>query len=198
MPKGQIVLYQGEASTSVYVVRKGVVRAYTILENGNQVIIALFGGGDYFPFNTGGEAAIVAPFYYDMMSDGEVELVAPEDFAHDGDNQLEVMHKRYLGALLHINALAQASAYQRLVHTIRYLAMRFGESTGNKAYTRIPLKLTQQDLAELSNLSRETTNAELRALKKKNVVLVREKLYTINMTQLGKIINDDLEQSVLL
>ena len=47
--KGQIILYGGEATNAVFVVKSGIVRAYSISENGNEVIIALFGAGDYFP-----------------------------------------------------------------------------------------------------------------------------------------------------
>ena len=47
--KEQVVVYQGEASFGVHVVRKGMVRAYSILASGNEVNVAIFGSGDFFP-----------------------------------------------------------------------------------------------------------------------------------------------------
>lgn len=195
MPQGQIVLYQGEASPNVYVVKSGVVRAYVILENGNEVIIAMFGPGDSFPERIAGNSIVPSMFYYDMMSDGELEVWSYEQHAKARQNETdsyEMTQRRYLGALLHINALAQQNAHDCLVHVLRYLCLRFGVPATNKSYTRINVKLTQVDLAKLSNLSRETVNQELKKLKDKNVLIVRQKYYTVNLRSLMKLIDDDI------
>lgn len=195
MKRGQVVLYQGEAVLNVFVVKQGIARAYIILENGNEVIVALFGPGDYFPETLPGEAIGAAMFYYDMMTDGELEVWTQDVHAkqhHDDAHSYEKTQRRYLGALLHINALAQANALDRLAHTMRYLALRFGVPTTNKSFTQISLKLTQLDLAQLCNLSRETINQELKKLKERNIVVARQKYYAVNVRALMKMIDDDI------
>lgn len=192
--RGQVVLYQGEASPYIFVVKRGVVRAYTIVENGNEVIVAMFGPGDYFPEQTGADALPAAMFYYDMMSDGELEVRSQTDHIKlqvDDDAYL-YSQRRYLGALLHINALAQSTARDRLIHVLRYLALRFGTPVSGKSFTQISVKLTQQDLAQICNLSRETINQEIKYLKEHQVLAVRQKTYTVNLRSLMKMIDDDI------
>jgi CRP-like cAMP-binding protein len=79
---------------------------------------------------------------------------------------------------------------------LRYLALRFGTPLVGKAYTRIQLKLTQQDLANLCNMSRETTNIELGKLKEKKIVSEKAKLYSIDMIELNKFINDEIDEAL--
>lgn len=199
--KKQILLYPGEASVSIYVVRKGIVRAYTLLNNGGEVIITLFGPGDFFPVNFDYSKAPVSLFYYETMGEGTVETMTTSDFktyketltSDDEDNA-----RRYLGALLRINALVQLTSLERLSHTIRYLGLRFGTPLVSKNYTRIEIKLTQQDLANLCNMSRETTNIELGKLKQKKIVTEKAKLYSVNMRELNKFIDDEIDDTLHL
>lgn len=197
--KRQIILYHGEATVSVYVVRKGIVRAYTLLNNGAEVIIALFGPGDFFPVNFDLSKAPVSLFYYETMDEGTVETFTTSEFkankesleSYEEDNA-----KRYLGSLLHINALVQMTSLERLSHMLRYLALRFGTPLVGKTYIRIDLKLTQQDLANLCNMSRETTNIELSKLKKKKLLTEKGKLYSVNMRELNNLIDDEIDETL--
>lgn len=194
--RGQVVLYQGEASPYVFVVKRGVARAYSIVESGNEVIIAMFGPGDYFPERLAPNDLPPAMFYYDMMTDGELEVRSQDEhdqFQNDDTHAHARARRRYLGALMHINALAQPTARDRLVHVLRYLALRFGVPVSGKSFTRIDLKLTQQDLAQICNLSRETVNHEIKHLKERNILTVRQKSYTVNLRTLIKLIDDDIE-----
>jgi CRP-like cAMP-binding protein len=200
--KNQIVLYQGEATMQYHLIKDGVVRAYTILDNGTEVIVALHGPGDFFPSSASPSKAVFSVFYYETMTPVVVESYPVDDFdSVKGQmfaEQPDYWAHRYLGALLHINALAQVTASKKLAYTIQYLSIRFGtELTGGKL-TRINLKLTQQDIAALCGLSRETVNIELNKLKSTGVVSEKEKMYTVNMKALVKFIGDDTMPAIEL
>lgn len=193
--KRQILLYRGEATDRIYVVRKGIVRAYTLLNNGSEVIIALFGPGDYFPVSFDRSKAPVSLFFYETMDECSVETLTISEFRSHKDNldsDDEDNARRYLGSLLQINALVQMTSLERLSHMLRYLALRFGTPLVGNMYIRIKLKLTQQDLANLCNMSRETINIELSKLKKKKIVTEKAKLYSVNMSELNKFIDDEI------
>ena len=53
------------------------------------------------------------------------------------------------------------------------------------------MKLTQQDLANLCTMSRETVSIELAKLKAKKAVLEKSKLYTVNLPLLTQLLGDD-------
>lgn len=192
--KKQVLLYQGEASQFVYVINKGLVKAYTTLSNGSEVIIALFGPNDYFPASFNLEKAPVSLFYYETMTDGEITSLGAEEFnkyREERPSEYIEASKRYLGALLHINALVQLQAFDKVAYTLQHLAIRFGVPLRGNIFTRIDVKLTQQDLASLCDLSRETVSIELTKLKTKNAVVEKNKLYSVNLSILTILIDDD-------
>jgi len=170
------------------------VRAYTILENGTEVIVALYGSGDFFPSSTASGAAF-SVFYYETMTAVQVEAYSIDEFTGVKERmfaeQPDYWSHRYLGALLHINALAQVTASKKLAYTLQYLSIRFGTELTGGILTRIDLKLTQQDIAALCGLSRETVNIELNVLKSSGVVSEKSKSYSVNLKALIKRIGDD-------
>lgn len=197
--KNQILLYQGEATASMYRVKKGLVRAYTVLENGSELIISISGPGDNFPASVHYDKAPTSMFYYEMMSEGEIEVYSLDEFQgfiESNKDEAQKNARRYVGALLHINAIGQSSAIDKLVHTLRYLAVRFGIEY-NTLFTRIDIKLTQSDIAKLANMSRETVSIEMKKLKAKNLVIEKNKYYAVNLSGINKFIGDSFDESIL-
>lgn len=198
--KGQIVLYQGEVAQWIYLIKKGIIKATSILSNGNEINVALFGAGDCFPVGVALDQSMVAMFDYEALTDTELEVYDADDFRKNHLNntdELARVARCYIGALMHINALVQVSAKERILYVLRYLVSRFGVET-NKIYSRIDIKLTQQDLARLANLSRETTSIELNKLKSKDVLVERAKYYSVNLQSLNKMIGDEALEKIKL
>ena len=199
--KGQIILYQGEATSSVFVIKQGVVRAYSILSSGNEVNVALFGNDDYFPVGVVFGHLPVAIFYYEAMTDVELEVAAADEkaslLAHD-PVEFERMTRRYMGALLHIQALGQDNASAKLAHTLRYLALRFGAPEDPEGFRLLTLDLTQSDLARLANISRETVSHELAALKVQRAVAQTGKRYNVHINRLNRLTGDELQPEISL
>ncbi|PID32408.1 hypothetical protein CR970_00600 [Candidatus Saccharibacteria bacterium] len=192
--RNQIVVYQGEAVSSVCRVVDGMVRAYSILSTGNEVLVALFGKGDYFPAGSLFDTTPVALFYYETMTDCTLEFLDPQTAAGGlvrSEHEQAKNARRYIGALLHVNALGQPTASERIMHTLRYLTTRFGVTLPNKRFVRIDVKLTQHDIARLCNVSRETASIELAKLRKDNIIVQKSKMYTVNIPLLNKRIGDD-------
>lgn len=196
-----MILFQGEATSNIFVVKKGYVRAFTILSNGNEAIVSIFGAGDYFPNIFDKAKANVSLFYYETMSDVILESFTSEEFMKQKGGDASTYadsSRRYLATLLHVNALMQVNAFEKLAYIMQYLAIRFGTTQAYNPYTRIDLKLTQQDLACLCNLSRETTNIQLMKLKTSGVVIERTKYYSVNLPALTKLIGDETISTVEL
>lgn len=193
--KEQIVFYQGEAAYGVHVIKSGIIRTYTILRNGSEVNVAMYGPGDYFPVETAYETSPATLFYYEALTECSLVSYSGDEFRKTRAASPETTvldSKRYVGALMHVNALGQATAYEKLGHTLRYLAMRFGVPLAGKGFYRIDMKLTQQDLANLCTMSRETVSIELAKLKTKKAVMEKAKLYTVNLPLLNNLLGDEV------
>ena len=198
----QIVFYQGEAALQTFRVLKGLVRAYIIHDNGEEATVAYFGPDDLFPVASTFDIAPVTLFYYETVTETTVDVMSRQDL----DTYLQTypsqeIHRfagQYVAALLHVTALTQTTARAKLAHTLRYLALRFGERSLDKTKLRIPIKLTQQDVARLCNASRETMSIELGRLKDEGIISVKEKQYIVHFQKLNDLISDDTATEIRL
>jgi len=200
--KGQVVLYKGEAPTSIYVVKDGLVRASNILDSGEERTVGLFGPGEYFPVGVAFGIAPVALFYYETLLNSELEVYQIEEFektlkgaSYDDAKKLA---SQYIAMMLHVAALGHKSARNKLANMLQFLSLRFGESLTGKTFVRISVPLTQDDIARMSGLSRETVTVELGKLKSEGIIEVKSKQYLVNTKKLLKIIdeNEDIQVSL--
>lgn len=198
----QIVYYQGEAAIQTYLVKEGLVRAYIIHDNGEEATVAYFGPGDVFPIASSFEIAPVTLFYYETVTQTKVDVLSHDEFkAHIAQSSIEEVSRfatRYLGALLHISALTQTTARAKLAHTLRYLAVRYGEKGLDGSRIKIMIKLTQQDIARLCSSSRETMSIELGKLKSEGVIIVKDKHYVVHLPRLNILISDEQVPEITL
>ena len=192
---GQIIFYQGEAALKTYRIDAGLVRAYLIHDNGDEATVAYFGPGDIFPIAPSFDITPVTLFYYETTVETDVSVMNKHDFEdYLANHTTEELHRsatRYVSATLHISALMQTTARAKLAHTMRHLAIRFGEKNIDGSRRKIPIKLTQQDLARLCGASRETMSIELGRLKDEGVVMVKEKQYIVHLAKINEIISDE-------
>ena len=200
--KSQTVFCQGDVPSHTYRIKKGLVRAYIIHENGEEATIAFFGPGDIFPIATPFAIAHVALFYYDAVVDTVCTSYSPQEILklleNDPETALYQFAKRYTSALLHIASLAQNTAHGKIAHILRYLAIRFGKPLSDGRHYRIGLRLTQHDIAKLCNITRETASIELGVLKNQGVVVERFKRYTVDMEKISALIGDDPHEAIEL
>lgn len=198
--KAQTVLYQGETPQYSFRIKKGLIRAYTIHENGDEATIAFFGPCDIFPIAAPFSITPIALFYYETVVDTVCECYTGseliDELERDARHELKRFARRYAGALLHVASLAQNTARLKVAHTLRYLTLRFGEQLPDGQHTKINLRLTQHDLARLCNMSRETANLELGILRSEGVVMERAKKYVVHRQKLARITGDEATQAM--
>lgn len=194
--KSQIVFYQGETSSQSFRIKKGLVRAYIIHENGEEATVDFFGPKDIFPIAAPFSIAPIALFHYETVLDSICESYQAEELIEELEREgtqqeLHRFARRYAGALLHVASLAQNSAYDKVAHTLRYLAISFGERLPDGHHYKIGLRLTQHDIAKLCNMSRETASIQLGVLKSNGIVREHGKHYVVYMDKLSVVTGDD-------
>lgn len=191
--KRQTILYQGDTIQGGYIVKRGFVRAYSILENGNEATVEMFGPGDAFPITS--EYNQLSEFYYEANKDSVVEQLGQEEFTQYINQRQENIGQKIYNSVLRVNALIQQNARMKIAHTLRLLSVRFGEPLLDKKRIKIPFKITQADIARLCGLSRETTSIELDKLRSQNVFTQKEKHYVVNKKTLEHYIEEPSTKS---
>lgn len=202
LKKGWPILYQGEVPRTTFVIKKGVVRIYDISSGGEEKIIAFSAKNEFLPAAWVFDKAPVALYYYEAFTDLEVYMVPREELrealSSDKDMMayaLDMYVTLYVGTTMHIYALEQTKASDKLLRVLQYLAVRFGEHVAGNL-DRIDMRLTHQDLARMIGMTRETTAVELGKLKKRGVISYQNQRYLINTKKVIHILGEDEFTSV--
>ena len=174
LPAGVRLMSTDTRGDSAYVIRHGAVKVHVEQEDGRDVIVAILGPGEIV-----GEMSIVDR---ETRSGSVVTLEDSVLFWIDREafhtclrtmptlalNLTEILSRRLRIANERIKALATLDVHGRIAHHLLVLAHEYGESV--ECGTRIPIRLTQGDLASLVGASRVRVNQSLVLLKRRGAI----------------------------
>lgn len=202
--KGEIILVQDEIPATGYLIKKGIVKTYNLTSQGEEKPISFDIKGEVFPIAWVFSKVKVTQYFYEAFTDCEVYCIPRSEyilFMRENPGPLFDMFdyfvSRQLNYQMRINALEQSKASSKVLHTVHFLALRFGKE-GKKDTVEIPLPLTQQDLANFMGLTRETTSVELKKLQTEGVIDYRNQMYTVRTDKLDDLLDDDYDQGRIL
>jgi CRP-like cAMP-binding protein len=200
--KKRTILFQGEIPRSVMVLENGLVKVYGITTGGDQRTVTLLSAGDIFPVEYVFDKSRVSLYYYEAITDCTVLSLPKSEFlsALDSDPALkdqvfQSYMAHYTSATMHIYALEHSHAQEKLVYILQYLVARFGEKQPN-GLTKIELRLSHQDIAEMVGLTRETTAVELHRLKDRELIDYQRFSYFVNVPLLVQATGSDEFENV--
>ncbi|WP_395703833.1 Crp/Fnr family transcriptional regulator [Aquabacterium sp.] len=162
-PAHAILINEGDATDSLYIVLSGRVKVYASSEDGRDVVLGEHGPGEYFgelSFDGGRRSVSVMalePCSCRVVQGAQLRefLAAHPDFALHLALKLSRMVRRLTEQ---VKSLALQDVYGRLVR----LLMELSEPVGSERLVK--QKLTQQDIAERIGSSREMVNRVLKEL----------------------------------
>ncbi len=188
--KGEIIYRSDVKEASVFYLRSGYVKSYTIKENGDTSTLAYYGAHAVFPLRPVLKASGFSPVftdgsevYFETVSDAVLHKRRQADFIRYIEAQ-PILYRDVVYMLLdnlelyisRAEGMEFRYAKQRLAYQLLKLAAKFGN---NHAKTvEIDLPLTHQELASSLDMARETVSREIESLKQEGY------LHTID----GKII----------
>ncbi|MDN5275416.1 MAG: CarD family transcriptional regulator [Candidatus Saccharibacteria bacterium] len=195
--KGANILFQGEVPRRGYLVRDGVVRAYTITSTGEERIVSFYAKGDILPLSWLLGETTNTLFYYEAVTDVRLVAIPKEAFQDCIKNDPQMMSllltfisKQYTSMLLRITGLEQSRAVEKIGFTLYYLLFRYGEEQENGIYA-VNLKLSQLTIANLVGLTRESTTKNLKILRTKGIITYEHSTYFVNKAKLEAFIGED-------
>lgn len=202
--KGAIVLYQSEVPRQAFIVRKGLIRAYTITTAGEERIVALHAKGDLFPLPWIFGETTNTLFYYEALSDTELVTAPKDEIVRAVERDPALMSSilkftinEYTALLLRITALEQSSAAEKIGLTLYYLMFRHGLQKKPGFYT-IDIKMTQSMIASLVGLTRESTSVNLKLLERKKIITYGRFTYIVNKDKLERFVGEDSFKNISL
>lgn len=137
----------------------GMVRSFTLHEEGDITTLGLWGTGDIIGYPFAG----IEPYHIECLSNVRVHRLQ----SNDGPALDEAMwcHIQQSQALLTIH---HGSVQTRFRTFLNWFADKFGQRSGDECF--IPLPLTHQEIAEVIGSSRVTVTRLIGELEKENML----------------------------
>lgn len=172
----EVVYLPGEPGDRVYVLKRGVVKIATLMEDGREMILALLRPGEVF-----GEESVLDGAPRDHMAeaydDALICVIGRNDFMDMLKSHPDMAFKvtKLIGFRLRtfrarVESLLFKGAPARLAQILLDLSAEHG--VRDSAGILLPLKLSQQDLANLIGLTRESVNLALADFRRRGLVEV--------------------------
>lgn len=174
--KGETILLKEVVPSHVFIVKTGVVKVSSISASGDEQAVSFDTEGELFPIGWAVGAIERTQYFYTALTKVTAYKVPRKDYQDYLATRPHSMLVRYqeLAARLvsmqeRINALQQPKASDKILHTLLYMAHRFGAKVSVKT-ARLKIPITQQELALFVGLTRETTSIELKKLEKAGLI----------------------------
>lgn len=173
IPHGVVIVRQGEAVTSLFLVTAGAVRLSSVTASGREVVVGLLCRGDLF-----GESALIGhPSQVHAQAVGPtIVLALPISSLRailERNPETAEQLLRLIAARLHRTSAALEDALSadvpaRVAGRLRELATHHGAP--GPAGVRLRVPLTQDELARMVGASREAVNRSMGALAARGLV----------------------------
>lgn len=167
---------------NLWFVDEGYVKRYQILNSGVIRTQGFYGPQDAFPLTYVFQLLMDRDIYhgpetyfYEALGNvklyklqGEVLKKAVGEDPLLYKDLLSLSGNRFASNIQLLENYGLGDAHRRVAHQLLFYAKRFGAPV--KKGTSIPMPMTQQDLADLLSLTRETVSVSMRELKNKQLV----------------------------
>jgi CRP/FNR family transcriptional regulator len=189
--KNQIVAYQGDALTSIHLIKAGYIKAYTILDSGDTRTMFILGPGDIFPIAfslTMDWEKYQIRYFYQSLADTTLAMLDHGQFRKmiESEPTMTSAYMSYMSAsnqaiMNQLEAMKHKTAKDKILLLLPYLVDKIGLVMRPHTY-KLQLKLSHQEIADLSGITRETTTALLRELEEEGIIKQQKDTWIIHLT----------------
>lgn len=192
-PKNQLIHYEGDPMTHIYMVKDGYLKSYTILDSGDTRTILLLGPGDIFPLAFSASldwANYQVKYFYQTLTDTNVISLPSETLKEHIESDPVAMstYMSYMAAsneaiMNQLEVMKNKKAIDKVVMLLPYLISKAGKKVKPDVY-EMQLKLSHQEIADLSGVTRETTTTLIKELENAGIIDQHKGSWLINTKKL--------------
>jgi CRP/FNR family transcriptional regulator len=193
--KNQLLLFPGEISDRVFYLVSGRVSIYEVSYKGDEIVVFTFVSQSYFPMATVINGS-PSRFFYKADTEAKIRTAPSADFndfiRHNDDLGYYLLSRAYgrfehtLEKMIH---LISGSARERLMFELAIEYKSFGVGDSNKGY----IEASEASIASRAGLSRETVSREMKYLKQKGIVELKDhRIYLMDIPQINSQLNSSI------
>jgi CRP/FNR family transcriptional regulator len=187
--KGEVVLRGDEENADIFYLSKGLIKVYSINDEGEEYIHIIYKTGDIFPLIWAFRNKQRRVFYESLASSVLWKVPKARFLGHIKENTspeayslIEQLAEQFNVYADRVDNLQYKSASQRVVYRLLFLAGRFGKKDGNRIIIDAPI--THKIIASSINLTRESVSREIEKLDDAGII----------STNNGKIVIKDVKK----
>jgi CRP/FNR family transcriptional regulator len=195
--KNEIILYEEDTNTYMYIILFGKVKAVQITKEGKETTLAMHRSGEFF-----GEMSLIdgktVPATVIATEDTLTAIIPKKDFYTLLFTQekilkrlLEIMCSRLRKSWDMIQLLNFKNAAQRLKMLFSILSEEYGKKTPEGI--TLGIKLTHRDMANMAGITRETVTRVIdRWQKEKEITVLKNKFIRLNPNFLQRDLKEEM------
>ena len=183
--KGEIIVQGDEEPSGVFFIIEGYVRAYSISQLGQQNLLLIQGEHEILPLPWALDGPQKVGIFYEAMSDVTVKRTSKSELrtAMGSDPWLtEQILRQLVDAFTVYSQRIQSLGFrlprERIIACLLDLSTRFGKKDGSTTIINAPI--THQDIADSTNMTRETASRTIELLTKDKLIHQENHYFVIN------------------
>lgn len=183
--KNEIIVQGDEEPTGVFFIIEGYVKAYSISQLGQQNLLLIQGEHEILPLPWALDGPQKVGIFYEAMSDVTVKRTSKAELrAAMGANPwlTEQILRQLVDAFTvyaqRIQNLGFRLPRERIIACLLDLNTRFGEKNSDNNIINVPI--THQDVADSTNMNRETASRTIELLFRDKLVHQEKHYFVIN------------------
>lgn len=188
--KDEIIIQGDENPGGVYLIESGYVKAYSISPLGQQNLLLIHGATEIMPLPWALDGPQKVGVFYEAMSEVSA-LRTSKDYLRSAMGRNAWLAEQILRQLVNtftvyaqrIQNLGYRLPRQRVIACLLDLATRFGHTIGNGHDIIIKAPITHQDIADSTNMTRETASRALEILFNDRLISQEDHLFIIKNEQ---------------
>lgn len=186
--KGEIIIQGSEEPEGVYLIESGYVKAYSISPLGQQNLLLIQGTNEIMPLPWALDGQQKVGIFYEAMSEVSVSRTS-KDYLRSAMGKNSWLTEQILRQLVNtfavyaqrIQNLGYRLPRERTVACLLDLATRFGHRNGRDIIIQAPV--THQDIADSTNMTRETASRAIEMLFKDKLITQKDHIFIIKNEQ---------------
>ena len=182
--KNEVILQEQDTSEFMYIILSGKVKVVQVTEDGKETIIAFHKSGDFF-----GEMSLIdgktVPATVLAIENSNVAIISKKDFY-----SILFVQNKFLVQLLRILCSRLRESYERIqilsfnnaAQRIKMLFIMLADMYGKEEEKgiRLDIKLTHQNMADMTGIARETVTRIINRAQKENEISFEGKVIYLN------------------
>lgn len=175
-PKGQIILYEGDVPSDLYIIKSGVIKVHDIDNHGNEKILHIIKAPAMFPmvFFLGGSDQTKS--FYTTITDAEVYVlpksIVKEKMQANSELAIHVMHwfsREIHEVMVRLSSLEKTNTRDKLIAALKFLGVHHAIELKDK-WRRVEFPVSHQLLADMIGVTRESTTMIMKELHNEKII----------------------------